>query len=245
MSQQGYETPNSTWLEELAKWIEEKQSGRWPEKDILYKWTPIRLREIAKILKEKIECDIIPEDNGEWFCRTHQKRIAMIIPKDCNVQAVMYQDTSKIYMPYSHYSVITGIQEKERREPTTRDFKDPRFDILWSLLKGIDVQFENGMRSGVTGNDIAAILDRLDRITPKKVDCELGDSQLKIGEWHMNVSNQDNILESLIWAEKQLHSLVTEDEGSGSFIRGTGTELAGFHLGMDKLRKAIRECKGL
>ena len=44
---------------------------------------------------------------------------------------------------------------EERREPTAEDFLDPRFDVLWELLKHLDI----------TGNDIAAILDKLDAVT--------------------------------------------------------------------------------
>ena len=46
--------------------------------------------------------------------------------------------------------------------------------------------------------------------------------------------------DALIWAERQLCALVTEDDGNGAFIRGTSTELVGFGAGMEKLRAAIR-----
>lgn len=52
---------------------------------------------------------------------------------------------------------------------------------------------------------------------------------------------EGQLLQAARWAEFYLKQLVTEDEGSGSFVRGTGTELAGFSLGMDALRKAIRD----
>ena len=44
----------------------------------------------------------------------------------------------------------------------------------------------------------------------------------------------------LIWAERQLRALVTDDDGNGAFIRGTGVEMAGFGVGMEKLRATIR-----
>jgi len=46
-----------------------------------------------------------------------------------------------------------GIRDEERREPTPQDFADPRFDVIWELLKHTDA----------TGNDVCAVLDRLDR----------------------------------------------------------------------------------
>lgn len=51
------------------------------------------------------------------------------------------------------------------------------------------------------------------------------------------------MLEALKWAERQLRALVTEDNGYGAFIRGTGVELAGFGLGMEKIRAAIAKAK--
>ena len=45
--------------------------------------------------------------------------------------------------------------------------------------------------------------------------------------------------EALEWAEEQLSALVTDDDGDGAFIRGTGTELVGFGAGMKKLRAAL------
>lgn len=45
---------------------------------------------------------------------------------------------------------------------------------------------------------------------------------------------------SLSWALRQLRALVTEDDGNGAFIRGTGTELAGFGAEYDKAQKALR-----
>lgn len=56
-------------------------------------------------------------------------------------------------------------------------------------------------------------------------------------------SNED-LLRAAKWAAVQLTRLVTEDEGNGSFIRGTGVELVGFGIGMDALRKAIDEAEG-
>ena len=53
-----------------------------------------------------------------------------------------------------------------------------------------------------------------------------------------------DLLDSLTWAERQLRALVTEDDGSGAFIRGTGTELAGFGAGVEKMRAAIAKAEG-
>lgn len=52
-----------------------------------------------------------------------------------------------------------------------------------------------------------------------------------------------NALTSLEWAERQLSALVTEDNGSGTFVRSTGTELAGFSVGRDALRTAIQNVR--
>lgn len=53
----------------------------------------------------------------------------------------------------------------------------------------------------------------------------------------------NSVREVLIWAERNLGNLVTEDEGNGAFIRGTGVELAGFGAGMTKLRKVLQASK--
>ncbi len=50
-----------------------------------------------------------------------------------------------------------------------------------------------------------------------------------------------DVMDVLKWAERKLSALVTDDDGNGAFIRGTGTELAGFGVGMAKLRKLIAE----
>lgn len=50
-----------------------------------------------------------------------------------------------------------------------------------------------------------------------------------------------DVLRALKWAERQLRALVTEDDGSGAFVRGTGTELAGFGQGMKNLRNVIKK----
>jgi hypothetical protein len=59
---------------------------------------------------------------------------------------------------------VLSISESERRDPTPEDFADPRFDVIWRLIKRLDVDFGNGLRSGATGNDVCAILDRLNRV---------------------------------------------------------------------------------
>ena len=54
-----------------------------------------------------------------------------------------------------------GIPLHLRREPTPKDFADPRFDVIWELIKRVDVDFRNGLFSGATGNDVCAVLDAL------------------------------------------------------------------------------------
>ena len=55
-----------------------------------------------------------------------------------------------------------GVPLHLRRDPTAKDFADPRFDVLWELMKRVDVDFRNGLFSGATGNDVVAVLDALD-----------------------------------------------------------------------------------
>lgn len=55
-----------------------------------------------------------------------------------------------------------GVPLKLRREPTEKDFADPRFDVIWELIKRVDVDYRNGTFSGATGNDVCAVLDALD-----------------------------------------------------------------------------------
>lgn len=52
---------------------------------------------------------------------------------------------------------------------------------------------------------------------------------------------QERLVKAARWAERQLGSLVADDDGNGAFVRGTGTELAGFGAGIDELRCALRE----
>jgi hypothetical protein len=47
-------------------------------------------------------------------------------------------------------------------------------------------------------------------------------------------------VEALKWADRQFSALVTEDDGDGVFARGVRGELAGFGIGRDKLRAAIK-----
>jgi len=49
------------------------------------------------------------------------------------------------------------------------------------------------------------------------------------------------LIATLKWAERNLIALVTEDDGTGAFIRGTGIELAGFGHGMEQLRATLRD----
>lgn len=55
-----------------------------------------------------------------------------------------------------------GVPLHLRREPTPQDFSDPRFDVLWELMKRVDVDFRNGLFSGATGSDVCAVMDALD-----------------------------------------------------------------------------------
>jgi hypothetical protein len=55
-----------------------------------------------------------------------------------------------------------GVPLALRREPTEKDFADPRFDVIWELIKRVDVDFRDGLFSGATGNDVCAVLDALD-----------------------------------------------------------------------------------
>lgn len=50
---------------------------------------------------------------------------------------------------------------------------------------------------------------------------------------------RDRLREALTWAERQLQALVTDDDGTGAFIRHTGTELVGFGAGMKNIRCAL------
>ena len=58
------------------------------------------------------------------------------------------------------------------------------------------------------------------------------------------VNAHDDLLATLKWAERQLAALVSEDDGNGSFIRGTGTELVGFYAGREQIRAAIAKAEG-
>ncbi len=53
-----------------------------------------------------------------------------------------------------------------------------------------------------------------------------------------------DLLNALKWAERQLRALVTEDDGTGVFIRGTGTEVAGFGAGVEMIRSALAKAAG-
>jgi hypothetical protein len=55
-----------------------------------------------------------------------------------------------------------GVPLNLRRDPTDKDFADPRFDIIWELIKRVDVDYRTGVFSGATGNDVCAVLDALD-----------------------------------------------------------------------------------
>jgi hypothetical protein len=57
-----------------------------------------------------------------------------------------------------------GVPMHLRREPTPKDFADPRFDVLWELMKRVDVDYQNGLFSEATGNDVCAVLDALDAV---------------------------------------------------------------------------------
>jgi hypothetical protein len=57
-----------------------------------------------------------------------------------------------------------GVPLALRREPTAKDFADPRFEIIWELVKRVDVDYRNGTFSGATGNDVCAVLEALDGV---------------------------------------------------------------------------------
>ena len=59
-----------------------------------------------------------------------------------------------------------GIPLALRREPTQGDLADPRFAVVWELIKRVDVDYRNGLFSAATGNDVCAVLDALDTVPP-------------------------------------------------------------------------------
>lgn len=46
-------------------------------------------------------------------------------------------------------------------DPTPEHHADPRFDAIWNVIKGWDIDYGNGQCGG-TGNHVRAILDALD-----------------------------------------------------------------------------------
>lgn len=56
-----------------------------------------------------------------------------------------------------------GVPLDLRREPTQKDFDNPCFEVIWELIKRVDVDFRDGTFSGASGNDVCAVLDALDR----------------------------------------------------------------------------------
>lgn len=58
--------------------------------------------------------------------------------------------------------VICWPYNPRRRDPTARDLADPRFDVIWNLIKRFDVEYPDGLFGGATGNDVCAVLDELD-----------------------------------------------------------------------------------
>ncbi len=74
------------------------------------------------------------------------------------VHFVPFRATSQI----AHNTL--GVPLHLRREPTAKDFADPRFEVLWELMKRVDVDFRNGLFSGATGSDVCAVLDALDGV---------------------------------------------------------------------------------
>lgn len=57
-------------------------------------------------------------------------------------------------------------------------------------------------------------------------------------------NSHEELLVALKWAERQLRALVTEDDGAGAFIRGSGMELAGFGAGVCAMQAAIANAEG-
>lgn len=57
-----------------------------------------------------------------------------------------------------------GVPLERRREPTAQELVDPRFEVIWELIKRVDVDYRDGTFSGATGNDVCAVLDALDAV---------------------------------------------------------------------------------
>jgi hypothetical protein len=79
-----------------------------------------------------------------------------------------------------------------RREPTPKDLADPRFDVIWNAIKRIDVDYENGLFSGATGNDVCGLLDSLDAVKADPDPAPRAGWQPTTGE-EMNLTNQPTV----------------------------------------------------
>jgi hypothetical protein len=90
-------------------------------------------------------------------CPIHRPENRPVL-SETHAQAVEQSDRDTKGIKYG----TLGVPLARRREPTPKDFADPRFDVLWELMKRVDVQDERGLFSGATGNDVCAVLDALD-----------------------------------------------------------------------------------
>lgn len=66
------------------------------------------------------------------------------------------------------------------------------------------------------------------------------EEQRKIYNCAPDADKVKELTRALTWALAQLRMLVTDDEGSGSFIRGRGIELAGFGEKYDEARRLLK-----
>lgn len=73
-----------------------------------------------------------------------------------------------------------GVPLARRREPTEQDFADPRFEVIWELIKRVDVDYRNGLFSGATGNDVCAVLDALDAFSPMQGPGAVSDEEFAV-----------------------------------------------------------------
>ena len=113
--------------------------------------------------------DSLVKDGSYTFCLEHY---AMLQPEIADIESgvdlvATQVDATPIAVPLDVRqpdirSGTLGVPLQYRREPTERDFADPRFDILWELMKRVDVDHRSGLFSGATGHDVCAVLDALD-----------------------------------------------------------------------------------
>lgn len=90
-----------------------------------------------------------------YHCKAGQ--CAQCVGAACHCDCLDYEQE-----PGIKYGTL-GVPLALRREPSEKDFADPRFEVIWELIKRVDVDFRNGLFSGATGNDVCAVLDALDQ----------------------------------------------------------------------------------